>query len=127
MGTSPVNASASPRSFLATILIKAGTVTADDLQASADRSGRKMLWESLLDDRLISEDQLAETLARYLHLPCVRLASTTIPSGVAERIPESFASKHTCVPVKLEGNDTGKGGKAKLLVAMADPTDLSAL
>jgi type IV pilus assembly protein PilB len=92
---------------LATILTKAGLVTADDLHSSAERADRanKKLWEGLLDDRIITEDQMAETLARYLRLPCVRLASTTIASDVAGRVPEALALKHTCVPVKLEGDD----------------------
>ena len=130
MSTSPIT-SVAAKSFLATIMTKAGLVSAEDLKSSADRADRtgKRLWETLLDDRVITEDQMAEALARYLHLPCVRLASTTIGKEVAGRIPEDVALKHTCVPVKLEGDALpGKSkGKAMLLVAMVDPTDLGAL
>jgi type IV pilus assembly protein PilB len=130
-------AGAAARSLLATIMAKAGLVSADDLQNSAEHAERsgKRLWETLLEDGAITEDELAETLARFLRLPCVRLASTAPSPDMHGRIPEELALKHTCVAVRWEDTPgvavnpaaSAAPKKPTLLVAMADPTDLGAL
>jgi type IV pilus assembly protein PilB len=119
---------------LASILEKAGVLQPQEIAsalAKAEQSKRP-LWETILSEKMISEETLSKTLSQYLHLPYVKLAATTIDPEVARTISEQLARKYICLPLTKEedkGDATPRRGKRRptLVVAMADPTDLMAI
>jgi len=120
--------------LIATILQREGLLSADDIESHTIHTKQTNMpfWESVLMAGKISEEQMADTLARYLRIPCVRLAAATIDSAVVETVPEALAVKHMCVPVSIEREDKKKDkGQIKqrtsILLAMVDPSDMVAL
>ncbi len=109
------------------LLTKAALLSPEDVAkagAQADSTGRP-LWEVILDGKLISEEQLAEAIARYTGVPYVRLAVAAIEPQAVARLPEALAAKFACIPVKLE--EKAVGHKQALVLAMVNPTDMEAL
>lgn len=68
---------------------------------------------------LLDDDNIARALARQLRLPFISLKEREIPPQVTSLVPAEVAKTHVIVPVELAGG--------KLLVAMADPLDSSAI
>jgi hypothetical protein len=104
------------------LLVQNGLITKDQLdhalQAQIFHGGR--VGSSLIELGFISTAALAEFLARQLNLPAM------VPSQLNEIHPKALAAvdpelaaRHMIVPLSLE--------KRKLQVAMADPTDVSAV
>ncbi|MCF6179955.1 MAG: hypothetical protein L3J63_11295 [Geopsychrobacter sp.] len=76
------------------------------------------LGTSLIELGFLSEEEIARTLSRKLHLPYIepRLLMK-IPSEVIDLVPQRLADKHQVIPCRLE--------KKRLYLAMADPTNLT--
>jgi type II secretory ATPase GspE/PulE/Tfp pilus assembly ATPase PilB-like protein len=103
------------------VLRHSGLMTPDQVQRSADQARRRNmpLSDLILKDNLVSEDALADALAKYLRLPRVRLANSESDPEALKKVPEKTVRKHHCLPLSLEGKT--------MTVAMADPTDYLAL
>jgi len=119
---------------LVSVLEKGGVLRPQEIAAALAKAeqSKRPLWETLLTEKLISEETLAEVLSKQLHLPYVKLAATTIETEVAHAISEQLARKYICLPLTKEeenGDTTARRVKRRpaLVVAMADPTDLMAL
>ena len=75
--------------------------------------------QMLIDLGLLDDDNRAKALARQLKFPFISLKEREIPQQVTSLVTAEVATTHVIVPVELAGG--------KLLVAMADPLDSSAI
>ena len=117
---------------LSTALEKAGLFNSDSLnglRSKADVQGRTLL-DAILGSGRYSEEQIGEAVAAYARLPFVKLASTTIDSEITALVPEKVARGALAMPLRIEeesGSALATGRRQILVVALADPFDLSAL
>ena len=75
--------------------------------------------QMLIDLGLLDDDNRAKALARQLKFPFISLKEREIPQQVTSLVTAEVATTHVIVPVELAGG--------KLVVAMADPLDSSAI
>ena len=80
---------------------------------------RPTIDQMLLDLGLLDDDNRAKALARQLKFPFINLKERKIPQEVISLVTTEMARNHVIVPVELAGS--------KLVVAMADPLDSSAI
>ncbi len=80
---------------------------------------RRPLLELLTESSLVMETDLARTLAELLRVPFVELGDRPFTAEQLNLLPESYARKHTALPLGREGK--------RLDVVMADPRDLDAI
>lgn len=106
--------------MLGELLIRAGYITEDQLARAleeGERSGRR-LGEVLVERGDISREDLLHFLQHQLGHPVVGLARTHIDEALAKTLPERFCRTHGVLPLYRAGE--------RVVVAMADPTDLVA-
>ena len=103
------------------LLLQAGLLTPKDLERIQEEARRRRvsLLDILLDEKKVSEENLADTMAKWLRLPRVHVASLTVEPNALSAISQELARKHICLPVKLEGKS--------LVLAMANPADFEAV
>ena len=77
----------------------------------------KRLGALLVDAGVITDRQLAETLAEQLNVPLADLRNDSPSAEAVAKLPERVARELVAVPLRLEGND--------LHVVIADPTPQS--
>jgi Type II secretion system (T2SS), protein E, N-terminal domain len=109
------------RKQLGQMLIEAGAIDEAKLRAAlADqRRWGRPLGRTLVELRLIREEDLVRVLGQQLGLPSVDLDRVTIPKAVTELVPGSLAFQHNLVPFAQP---------MKFLdVAMLDPTNLGVI
>ena len=96
--------------------------TQEEMQECAALARRKRisLTDLLTKERQYSEEALAEAFVDWLKLPRVRIASLILDPEAAKAISERVATKHACLPLKLD--DVGR-----LVIAMANPADYDAI
>jgi type IV pilus assembly protein PilB len=106
---------------LAPLLVQTGILSQKELDQSIELAKKKSmsLLDVILQEKQISEEELADTFARWLKLPRVRLASAVVETEAAKVINEDLAHKHLCLPLKVEGKT--------LILAMANPADYDAI
>jgi type IV pilus assembly protein PilB len=106
---------------LENFLLKTGLMTVGDLERCLEEARRTgvTLWDVLTKNRKVSEDVLADTLARWFRLPRVRVASATVDPDAVQTIDDRLARRLVCLPISLEGK--------ALLVAFANPIDYDAI
>ena len=105
---------------LGEILLQQNLLTEDQLQSALDEqknSGRR-LGRVLVEKAYISEDEISRALARQLGVEFVDLRQYQIPCDLVTRLPETQARRFRALVLKETRNS--------YLVAMADPTDLTA-
>jgi len=105
---------------LGELLVQQQLLTQQQLAAALDeqkRSGRK-LGRVFIDLGYVTEDQIAEALARQLRVPYIDLKHYTVKPEAASKLPETQARRFRAVVLE----DVG----ACFKVGMADPTDLQA-
>jgi len=106
--------------YLAELLTEAGIVTEQQVQdARAALSGNESVIEHLLTNRVVTETQVAETLASNASIPVVNLNETPLDSSVIAEISEDIAKRYRAIPIADDGSF--------LTVAVADPLDFEAL
>jgi len=74
------------------------------------------LGEALIDMKIISEEEMAFSLAMQLKIPFIDLIDYSIKDDVLDCIPEEVCQKFKCIPLSMKNSI--------LDVAMADPLDL---
>jgi len=111
----------STRNQLGTLLLERGLVTQEQLDAALEeqRQSRKSLGRVLIDAGIVSEGDLVSTLAARIGLEFVDLGDYAIDPSAVALISDSLARRFQAVPV---GWDEGR-----LLVAMADPSNVVAI
>lgn len=73
--------------------------------------------DALLTQNIMSESNYIQFLSEYLGIPATGMTDLQVPDGILQLIPQEFAEKTLCVPIKKRGKF--------LQVAMADPTDIA--
>ena len=84
-------------------------------------SGRR-LGETLVEEKLVTEEQIAGALSDQLGMPLVDIATMQLSPEAVSMIPSNIARKHKGVPYGLDPTNMNV-----LLVAMADPMDMDAI
>ncbi len=111
----------SATSQLGVLLVEAGLITRDQLDAAlADQvaTGRT-LGRIFVESGVLKEDDLVRVLAGQMGLEFVDLSEFPLDPSAAQLIPEAMARRYQALPI---GWDEGR-----LLVAMADPSNVIAL
>ncbi|MBI1953028.1 MAG: Flp pilus assembly complex ATPase component TadA [Candidatus Omnitrophica bacterium] len=83
------------------------------------RSRGKSFGAVLVEEKVVTQQELLATLSRGLGLPPINLSRYTIDAGLAEVVPERIARQYRLVPVSRLGK--------RLSVAMEDPLNVLAL
>jgi type IV pilus assembly protein PilB len=106
---------------LSQLLIKNKVIDEKQLAAALERQKESgsSLGKVLLEMGVVKENQLAEVIAHELGLGYVDLLEFKINIQATSSIEESTAQRYTCIPIDFEDG--------KLVVAMADPTNIYAL
>ncbi len=109
------------RERLGDILLENGALTPADLAAAlgAQRDVNDRLGKILLDKGLVRPADLLKALARQAGVRVVDLDTQTVDWNLARLVPAAMARRHRALPVGTEGD--------RLLVAMANPSDVFAL
>ncbi|MFL6561406.1 MAG: GspE/PulE family protein [Bacillus sp. (in: firmicutes)] len=104
------------RKRLGDLLIEEGLITPEQLQATIDeKGGAQKLGDALLQRGYLTEQQLVEVLEYQLGIPHVSLFHYPFDTNLFSLITKETAKRNLIIPLKREGN--------KLFVAMANPTD----
>ena len=109
------------RKKLGEMLIEAGVLDEARLRSAlADqRRWGRSLGKTLVEMRLIAEDELVRVLGKQLGLPAIDLDRITVPDSVTSLIPDELARQHQIVAFSAQ---------MKFLdVAMVDPTNLGVI
>lgn len=109
------------RERIGDILLRANLVSQEQLEAALEgqKASGKQLGRILVDMGVISENQLAEVLAKQKNLPLVNLAEYDINLAAATSIQEQVARRHRVIPINYDDG--------KLVLAMANPLDVHAI
>ena len=101
-------------------LVEAGIVDEMTLLGALGEEKKSPTIDQLLIGLgLLDDDNIARALARQLRFSFISLKEREIPQQVTSLVPAEVAKTHVIVPVELAGG--------KLVVAMADPLDSSAI
>lgn len=102
-------------------LVEKGFLTKDVLSKARAESmtAHRNLFDYLLSERYLSEEQLTQARGLFFNLPYIDLRSRNIKKDILEIASKEATSNYKFVPFELADN--------VLKVALTDPTDLSAL
>jgi len=106
---------------LGDILVSANAITNEQLENALveAKNSKKRIGEYLIDQGLITENQLIDVLKLQLGIDFVDLTSASIPLEMADLVPKNLAKEHNVVPIREEGD--------KLYLAMVDPLNFKAI
>ncbi len=113
---------------LGELLIEAGILSSDkldhalDIQKKTEENTR--LGEILVNYDIISEVQLVQALSRQLSIPWVSIAHIDIDDDILGLVPQNVVEEFNIIPIYVRPT---RGERDALYVAMADPTDDTAL
>jgi MSHA biogenesis protein MshE len=105
---------------LGDVLVQQKLISQEQLQQTLDlqRTTGKKVGRLLIETGVITEELLANGLARQLRIPFVNLKTFPFRSDVIKLLPESMARRFKALALEDKGD--------VLLVALADPLDLFA-
>jgi len=106
---------------LTTLLIEEELITEEQLLEALERRKEtgKSLARTLIEMGLIGESKLTEVLAQHLGLDFVDLGNYRVDMTAVAQLDEKVALRHLAIPLVFDDD--------KLVVAMADPTNIFAL
>ena len=105
---------------LGACLVEAGIIDEMTLLGVVEKNEKSPTIDQMLTDlALVDDDIRARALARQLKFPFMSLKEREIPQEVTSLVTTEVTKTHVIIPVELAGN--------KLMVAMADPLDSSAV
>ncbi|MDQ7012015.1 MAG: ATPase, T2SS/T4P/T4SS family [Mariprofundaceae bacterium] len=100
-------------------LIRRGLVTTamlDEAKAARSRNGESILTNLLFDKRVRNKDEITNSLAGFLKIPVISLASVQPDPRLIRRCSKEMARKYRFVPIAVSGRH--------VVVGMLDPMDL---
>lgn len=103
------------------ILVSMGAITPAEVHLILEQmeSNQKRFGETGIAEGIFSEEILAQALAEQFRLPFVNLDETVPEAEVSESVPSNLPLKYRFLPLRHENG--------ALVVAVADPTDVSAM
>ena len=106
---------------LGVVLVKSGIITVEQLGQALGRAGEQgcNLARVLIEDKLLTEEQFVGTLAEQLGLDFVDLATYPVDAAAAQLVNETLARRYLALPIGWR--------EGKLIVAMADPSNVFAI
>ena len=109
------------RKRLGDMLLEAGKISLAQLNRALEtqRKTKRRLGEVLIDQGLLTEDEIADVLAQQLSLERIDLEKTFVEQDMARSIPKEVALKYTAIPIFMRDG--------KLVVAMNDPLNMFAI
>jgi len=110
-----------PRQRLGEILIDEFLISDDQLQAALaqQKGSNKRLGEVLIGNGTLTEDQINWALARHLDVPYIDLTFDMVEPDLIGVVPYTFLQTHGVVPVMRVGT--------RIVVAIVDPLDHDAI
>ncbi|MBF0408323.1 MAG: Flp pilus assembly complex ATPase component TadA [Candidatus Riflebacteria bacterium] len=107
-----------PRKRLGDILIESKLITAEQLKESLDaaKKDKIRLGAYLVKKGLVNNKQLSVALSKQFDIPFIDLEENLMDPILASLLPKKICYDQILVPVKKEDN--------RLVVAMTDPTDI---
>jgi len=106
------------RKSLGEMLVEENLITAEQLENTLElqrRQGGK-LGDILVNEGLVKPEELAAVLSVQLNVPLIDLKRHSVQPNALRLIPEDMARKHMLIPLDLVGDS--------LVVVMADPEDI---
>ncbi len=106
------------RKRLGEMLVEENLITTEQLESALElqrRQGGK-LSEVLINQGLVKAEDLAAVLSVQLNVPLIDLKRHMVQPNALRLIPEDTARKHTLIPLDIVGDS--------LVVVMADPEDI---
>ena len=110
------------RKLLGEILIDEGLISEEQLKAGLEKQKREKglkIGEALVALGVVTEEDVAKAIWQQRQIPYVDLDSYALDPNVIELVPEKVARAYTALPLFKIGN--------ALTVAMADPLNLIAV
>lgn len=108
------------RKRLGDLLIEANVLKPSELESALQNKSRdEKLGDYLIQQGLVTEQQLIEVLEVQLKIPHVNLNQYSIEPELIQLVPKELAKRANIMPLRRDRN--------KLLVAMADPMDYFAI
>ncbi len=106
---------------LGELLLKENLITEEQLKQALEfqRSNGLKLGSALIKLGLVSEEDIAMILSKQLGYPSINISKFEVEPDVLSLIPADLARKYTLLPLHRMGHI--------LTVAMADPTNLTAI
>jgi type IV pilus assembly protein PilB len=103
------------------LLVREGLISAEQLQRALEdaRQNNTRIGYSLIKLGFIPEEELTRMLARQYRVPAVDLNRVVIDPKIIKLVPADLAQKRQVLPLRRVGRT--------LTVAMANPTDASAM
>ncbi len=121
MASAPALSPVPQKDRIGEFLMREGLITEDQLRVATEdaRQNNTRLGYSLIKTGAIPESDLTRALARQYRVPPVDLERVKIDPKLIRLFPSELAQKHHVLPIRRIGR--------MLTVAMADPTDASAI
>ncbi len=103
------------------MLLKGNLITSEQLRAALEtqKSSKERVGTILVKTGSVKEPELLSFLGRQFNIPVVDLAKYEINPDVVRLLPEEMVQKHLALPINRVG--------AKLIVAVADPSNMAIL
>jgi type IV pilus assembly protein PilB len=111
-----------PRRLIGQILLEKKVVTQEQLDEALNvqkNAAGQRLGRILVDLGYVEQQEVDRAYAEQLGFPYLELEKTPIDEEVAKALPQSVARRYKAIPIRRNGN--------RLMVAMADPTNVFAL
>jgi len=110
-----------PKKPIGQILLERGLITQEQLDEALaiQTSNAEKLGRILVDRGYVKEKDVLRAYAEQIGVPFVELDRSQIDEQASKSIPQSMIQRHSAIPIRRNGN--------RLVVAMADPTNVFAL
>lgn len=113
---------------LGDLLVEQGLITAAQLKSALQHQkrhpGYRKLGETILALKLVTEDEMLRTLARALRIKAIDLRKVSqVEPAALQTLDVGTAEREQVLPLRF----VQQGSSRRLQVAMADPTNLSAV
>src|SRR5436190_8348156 len=114
---------------LGALLVAGGLLTREALDAALDEqlTSGKSLGRILIDNGLVTEADLVSTLAAQIGLEFVDLEEEAVDPAAVGLVTPTLARRYQALPIRWETPAAGSNGPARLVVAMADPSNVFAI
>ena len=106
---------------LCDVLLEQRLITEEQLREciNLQRQSGSNLASVLVEKGYLDEEDLVVTLSEQLGIPHIRVAHYSIPQEVLDEVPETLARQYQMLPVSVTGD--------VLTLAMSDPLNIMAL